>query len=131
LVSTLTINNYTYRDSSYYRIDRNGFVYIYRKSSPDYEDNRFRLDGNANDTWSYPVEGGDQAQVTLTVGTITVGNVAFTNSKSYYYDVTPWVDEENTITLAPGIGFVKEYSNSGWLDQTIKSAKINGRVYNF
>jgi hypothetical protein len=42
LVSTLTINNYTYKDSSYYRIDNNGFVYIYRKSSPDYEDNRFR-----------------------------------------------------------------------------------------
>ena len=26
LVSTLTINNYTYKDSSYYRIDNNGFV---------------------------------------------------------------------------------------------------------
>src|SRR6185369_5376389 len=65
LISTSTNNDYTYIDSSYYRVNNDGYVYIYRKSSPGFEDNRFRLNGNDHDTWSYPVETGDEAQVTL------------------------------------------------------------------
>jgi len=131
LITTSTNDYYTYKDSSYYRIDHNGYVYIYRKSSPNYEDNRFRLNGNDHDTWSYPVEAGDQAQVTLTVESVTLGNVTLTNCKSHYYNVIQWADEENTITLAPGIGFVKEYSNAWGLGQELKSAMIDGQVFNF
>ena len=129
LINTSTNNNYV--DSSYYRIDPSGFVYIYRKSNPNFEDNRFRLNGNDHDTWSYPVERNDQAQITLTVESITLGNIEITRCKSYYYNVIQWADEEYTITLAPGIGFVKEYSNAWGLGQELKSAKVDGQVFNF
>jgi len=131
LITSSSGNNYTYQDSSYYRIDSNSFVYIYRKSNPNFEDNRFRLNGDDHDTWSFPVEGNDDAHITLTVGSVTLGNVELTKCKSYFYDVIQWADEEYTITLAPGIGFVKEYSNAWGLGQVLTSAKINGQVFSF
>lgn len=131
LVNTSTNSAYTYKDSSYYRVDNNGYVFIYRKSSPRFEDNRFRLNGNNHDTWSYPVESGDEAHVTLTMESVTLGNVTLANCKSHFFDVVRWADEENTITLAPGVGFVKEYSNAWGIGQELKSAKIGDRVFNF
>jgi hypothetical protein len=131
LVTSSTNNSYTYQDSSYYRIDSNGFVYIYRKSNPNFEDNRFRLNGDDHDTWSYPVEGSEQAHITLTVESVTLDNIELNKCKSYFYDVTQWADEEYTIILAPGIGFVKEYSNAWGLGQILKSARIDGQVFNF
>lgn len=104
---------------------------IYRKSRPDYEDNRFRLNGNDHDTWSNQVEGGDYAQVTLTVETITLGNIVFNNAKNYYYDVVQRIDEGYNIILAPGIGFIEEYNGASGLDQELKSARIDGQVFNF
>jgi hypothetical protein len=130
LIDTSPINNNTYKDSSYYRIDTNGFVYIYRKARPDFEDNLFRLNGNDHDTWSFPVEGGDHAQITLGVGSVTLGHVTLTNCKGYQYDVPNWADEEYSVTLAPGIGFVREYGAWGF-GQILTSAKIDGQVFNF
>jgi hypothetical protein len=60
-----------------------------------------------------------------------VGRYLVTECKSYYYDEIQSADEENTITLAPGIGFVKEYANAWGAGQILKSAKINGQVFNF
>ncbi len=131
LINSSTNGSNTYQDSSYYRIDRNGFVYVYRKSRPNFESNPFRLNGNDHDTWSYPMEGNDEAQMLLIVEPITVGNINLSPCKSYFYNVVRMADEEYTITLAPGIGFVKEYSNAWGFGQILTSAKINGQVYKF
>jgi hypothetical protein len=118
-------------DSAYYRIDDNGFVYILRTDRAYTEDNRLRLNAKNGDTWTYPVDDTSNAKITVTSGSLEIGNTQIANCKSYYFDVLNWADEENTITLAPGIGFVKEYSDAWGYGQILKSAKIHGRIYNF
>ncbi|GHN01846.1 hypothetical protein WSM22_33350 [Cytophagales bacterium WSM2-2] len=143
VMGVATINNHEYFllvtsyiensnvDSAYYRMDTNGFVHIYRKNQPNFEDNRFRLFAKDGDKWKYPVDGSSEAEITLTVGSLTIGNAEIANCKSYFFNVTNWADEEYTITLAPGIGFAKEYSNAWGFGQILKSARIHGQVYNF
>jgi hypothetical protein len=41
------------------------------------------------------------------------------------------IDEEYNIILAPGIGFIEEYNGASGLYQELKSARIDGQVYNF
>lgn len=131
LVTSSTYSDRTYKDSAYYRIDNNGFVYIYDKNQPNLEANRFRLNAQNGDTWTYPVDNNSVATIKTTVGPLVVGSTEIAKCKSYYFDVVNWADEEYTITLAPGIGFVKEYSNAWGMGQILKSAKIHGQVYNF
>jgi hypothetical protein len=131
LINSAVNGEYSYKDSSYYRIDDQGFVYIYRKNTGTLEDNRFRLNGKDGDAWSYPYQDNGEAHVNLSVSSLTIGNKEVANCKSYYFDIPSWADEEYTITLAPGIGFVKEYSNAWGLGQTLQAAKIDGQVFTF
>jgi len=116
-------------DTAYYRIDDDGYVYILRDYN-NYVDKRFKLNAKNGNTWTYPVDDHSNAKITVTVSSVEVGSTTIANCKSYYYDVLNWADEENTITLAPGIGFVKEYGAWG-LGQILTSAKIHGHAYNF
>jgi len=118
-------------DSAFYRIDDNGYVYILRKYQTTSLDNRFRLNANDGGTWTYPVDDHSTAKITVATESLKIGNTQVSNCKSYYYDVVNWADEENTIVLAPGIGFVKEYSDAWCFGQILKTAKIHGQVYNF
>ncbi|HEV8513428.1 MAG TPA: hypothetical protein VGQ59_09125 [Cyclobacteriaceae bacterium] len=131
LITSSAYDNYTYKDSSYYRIDPSGFVYIYQKAHPNYEDNLFRLNGNDQDSWSYTIERNNEVQIKLTVESVTLGNTEITKCKSYFYNAIQWEDEEYTTTLAPGIGFVKDCGFFSGVCQELKSARINGHVYNF
>jgi len=131
LVNSLLDANQVYKDSTYYRIEDNGFVYTYRKSQPDFEENPFRLNGTNHDTWTFPMQGKDQTQMTLTFGSLWLGNVEIADCKSYFFNVPKIADEEYTITLAPGIGFVKEYSDAWGVGQVLQSARINGQVFKF
>lgn len=120
-----------YIDTAYYRIDENGFVFIYRKSRPNFEDKRLWLNAINGNTWTYPVDNNSTAKVTTIEGSLVIGSTSIANCKSFSYNVPNWADEENTITLAPGIGFVKEYSDAWGMGQVLKSAKIHGHVYHF
>lgn len=124
LVSTWS--GHSNKDSVYYRIEPNGRVYKYRKNI--FEENRFRLNATEGETWSYQVPVDDIAHITVRETTVTISKRKFRNCKEYYYDVEQWADEEYSITLAPGIGFVKEYSPAWGLGQVLHAAKINGRV---
>jgi len=131
LVDSARYGDTIYKDSSYYRVASDGNVFVFRKNQSGLEDNRFRLNGNDGDTWSY--QRGDDGKVTisLSVSTLTINNKEIKNCKGYYLDVERWADEENTVTLAPGIGFVKEYSDAWGMGWVVESARINGQNFNF
>ena len=131
VVNSATNGNYSYKDSSYYRVTNDGNVYIYRKNSDGPEDNRFRLNAKDGDTWSYSKGSDGVANITVSVSSLTLNGKEIGNCKSYYFDMQNWADEENTIVLGPGIGFVKEYSDAWGLGYTLKSARINGQDFNF
>ena len=82
-----------YKDSAYYRIDNDGYVYVYRKSL-GFEENRYRLNGKDGDTWSYDFIDQYIADMTLREVTRNIGKVYFDNCKDYSFDVEQWADEE-------------------------------------
>jgi len=118
------------KDSAYYRIDNDGFVYVYRKSL-GLEENRYRLNGKDGDVWSYEYINQYIADMTLREVTRNIGKVYVENCKDYSFNVEQWADEEYTYTLAPGIGFFREYSDSWGGGQELKSARINGRKFEY
>jgi len=122
------IGDNTY-DTTYYRVEENGYVYFRRKNN-NAEENRFRLNAIDGDTWTYPIENSETMAVTLSIVNVELRNKNLRNCKVYYYDVTQWIDEEHTTILAKGIGFVKEYAAWG-TGQVLESATINGREYDF
>ena len=117
-------------DTVYYRLDDNGFVYSRRKYN-QVEENKFRLNAKNGDTWMYPVENNDLAAIKLFVVDVELRTKDLQNCKAYFYDVAQWADEEYTITLAKGLGFVKEYSNAWGMGQVLESVTINGQKFNF
>ena len=118
------------KDTSYYRIDNDGFVFVYRKST-GIEENRYRLNGKNGDTWSYPFVDNYVADMTLSERDKTIGNREVRDCKDYSFDVEQWADEEYTYTLAPGVGFLKEFSDAWGAGQVLKRAKINGQLIEF
>lgn len=139
----VTLNGHTYyeiisswsksvgdtQDVAYYREDENGLVYILRMGN-NLEENRFRLNARDGETWSYPIDDDTQATISLTVSTLRLGSNELKDCKQYSFDVENWADEENTISLAKGIGFVKEYSYAWGNGYILKSAIINGQEIN-
>jgi len=144
VMDTVTLNEHTYyeivsgwststediQDVAYYRVDDDGFVYILRLAN-NYEENRFRLNATDGDTWSYLIDDNDTAVISLTVSPLTIGSKELKDCKKYFYNVENWADEEYTITLAKGIGFVKEHSDAWGQGSILKSATINGQEINF
>jgi hypothetical protein len=118
------------KDSAYYRIDNDGFVYVYRKSI-DLEENRYRLNGKDGDTWSYDFIDQYIADMTLREVERHVGKVDVEDCKDYSFNIEQWADEEYTYTLAPGVGFLKEFSDAWGGGQELKSARIDGRKIEF
>ncbi|HMG89411.1 MAG TPA: hypothetical protein VK589_05110 [Chryseolinea sp.] len=120
----------SYKDSAYYRIDNNGFVYVYRKSI-ELEENRYRLNGKDGDTWSYDFVDQYIADMTLREASKQIGKIEVANCKDYSFNIEQWADEEYTYTLAPGVGFLKEFSDAWGGGQELKSARINGQEIEF
>jgi hypothetical protein len=119
-----------HRDSSYYRIDDAGFVYVYKKNR-GIEENRYRLNGKDGDTWEFDFIDNFIATMKLSELSKDVGNVNVENCKDYFFDVELWADEESTFTLAPHVGFLKEFSDAWGVGQELKSARINGKHIEF
>lgn len=128
--SSLSGDDRAYEDSTYYRVDKDGFVYVYNKNT-ELEENRFRLNSNDGDSWAY--SNKEDYEVTITVRELTkdIDVAQIANCKDYSLDVEEWVDEEYTYTLAPGIGFLKEFSDGWGAGQVLKSAMVNGKEIKF
>jgi hypothetical protein len=120
----------SYKDSTYYRIDDNGFVYVYRKGF-EFEENRYRLDGKDGDSWSYDYVDQYVADMTLAEVSKKIGNFDVEHCKDFSFNVEQWADEEYTYTLAPGVGFLREFSDAWGGGQELKSARINGHEIEF
>lgn len=129
VVSTRQFVDGPFVDSLFYRIADNGYVYTYRKNYSD-EAQDLRLNGLDGDSWTYNYLD-EETRVTLTETSVDLSSGPVANCKNYYRDTIQSADEEYTISLAPGIGFVKEYSNAWGLGHILKSARINGVVRTF
>jgi hypothetical protein len=100
----MTINS----DSIYYRRDGNS---ILQKTQPTGESVLFRLDANVGDSWQFPMGSGSSAyNVTLAskTDTVIINGKQFTNCYHFFFDAPLVVDEEHSVVLAPGIGYIKE-----------------------
>jgi hypothetical protein len=69
--------------------------------------------------------------MTLSELSKNVGNREVERCKDYSFNVHQWADEEYTYTLAPGIGFLREFSDAWGAGQELKSARINGQLIEF
>ena len=130
LVNIYKAGDNTSRDTTYYRITSQGYVYTWRKSST-VEENPMRLYADDSDSWKY--ETSYDAEDTITVDEIddlAVRQTKLDDCKSFNYDIEQMADEEHSTVLAPGIGFVKRISGWGISSELVK-ASINGKVYTF
>jgi hypothetical protein len=129
IIGTKTINNKTYfillyqGDSSYFRIE-NDKVYAIENSEMK-ESVKFDLSAHVNETWNY-----DSWTVKLLSrsDTITINNKKIANCYRFYFDVPLLSDEEHSISLAPGIGFIQE--QCGFCIHQVRKlnkARIRGR----
>lgn len=131
LVTSGSPSTGSYVDSLYYRTEANGNVYTYRKGTSD-EVLAFKLFAEDGEVWKYQAsDGDDMMNVTVHVGTVEIGSASLDNCKSYYYDVDAWVDEEHTITLAEGVGFVREYADAWGTGMYLSKASIDGYVVEY
>jgi hypothetical protein len=89
-------------DTVYYRTE-NDKVYVI-----EYEDNesvKFNLSAKVNDTCNY---NSYLVKLISKTDTVLVNDTKFVNCLHFYYDIPGVVDDEHSIWLAPGIGFVQE-----------------------
>jgi len=116
-------------DSVYYRVESDGDVYTYRKSM-GIEELKYKILAGDGESWSYPVDNGVM-NVTLHLGTVNTGSKTVDDCKGYYFDVDRWADEEHTDTLAPGVGFIREYSDAWGVGIILSKASIGGTVIEY
>lgn len=128
LVTSGSASTGSYIDSAYYRTEANGDVYLYRKGTTE-EVLKFKLFAREGDTWTYPASDNDEVMnVSVHIGPVDAGSTTVDNCKNYYYNVNEWADEEHTITLAQGVGFIREYSDAWGTGMYLSKASIGGLV---
>ena len=66
---------------------------------------KFNFSANVNETWNY---NSYDAKLVSKTDTIIINDKKIYNCFQFYYDVPIMVDEEYSIWLAPGIGFIQE-----------------------
>ena len=115
-------------DTSYYRVDANGYVYV-RREGVEFVENDFRLNGEHGDTWTYDFQN-TEISIALSEVLLKIGDRQL-NCKAYYRDIAAWADEENTTTLARGIGIAKTYSDAWGNGSILKEAIIDGNKITF
>ena len=115
-----------YKDSAYYRIDTDGYVYVYRKDAGP-EANLYRLGSKNGDSWTYKSANNDDVTMRVSELDKDIDVAVVRNCKDYSFDVEQWTDDNYTYTLAPGVGFLKEFSDAWGAGQILKSAHINGK----
>ena len=58
------------------------------------------------------------ADMTLSEASKHIGKHEVANCKDYSFNIEQWADEEYTYTLAPGIGFLREFGMLGVVDKS-------------
>jgi hypothetical protein len=115
-------------DTVYYRKTPDGKVYERRTTTEEIL--RFDLSADEGQTWTFKTIGFDEAWNATLVSkndVVSMGDHTFVNCYRFFFDNPQWLDEEQIIWLAPGIGFIEEYSTGGTGDRMIlKKARING-----
>ncbi len=108
IINTKVIDNKTYfgflqgTDTTYYRSENNK---IYARQSGGDEAVKFDLTSNAKGSWSF-----NDWNVTLVSknDTLLINHTKIPNCYHFFFDVPMVADEEHSIWLAPGIGFIKK-----------------------
>jgi hypothetical protein len=132
IVGTKIINNKTYyllqyqNDTSYYRIENDKIFVIENNQN---ESVKFNLRANVNDTWNY---NSYKVKLTSKTDIITINGHKIINCYQFFFDVPVMVDEEHSIWLAPGIGFIQEQCGE-CLHQIRKldEARIDGQIIHY
>jgi hypothetical protein len=107
IASIKVIDNKTYfefiqaSDSSYYRSENNK---IYCRKLTEPESVKFDLSANVDESWKY--QSWNVKMVSKT-DTLLVNHTKVPNCYHFFFDIPMMVDEEHSIWLAPGIGFIK------------------------
>ena len=110
ITGTKIIDNKTYyifvqeSDTSYYRNYDNK---IYVRRSNTVESVKFDLTANTGSKWEF-IDRGTAWNVTMSskTDTITINNTKIPNCYNFFFDIPMGADDEHSIWLAPGIGFI-------------------------
>jgi hypothetical protein len=118
-------------DSTYYRTDGDN-IWVKRIGST--ESLMFKLNVSTGDSWNLSDDSENGYTVTLKskTDTIFINNHAIPNCYRYFFDIPMAVDDEHSVTLAPGIGFIEE--NCGFCaypKNQLQYAKIDGNQITF
>lgn len=108
-------------DTSYYRVENNK-VYVIEHT--DKESLKFNLSARVNATWNYHSQ---TVKLVSKTDTIVINNKKIANCYHFYFDNPIWVDDEHSIWLAPGIGFIQEQCGEcPYPFRKLDKAKISG-----
>ena len=130
LVSFQKSGDQNYRDTTYYRITQQGYVYTWRRGWT-VEENPLRLYADDGDDWKYETNYDAEANITVDeIDDLELGDRELDNCKSFSFDIEQWADEEHSIVLAPRIGFVQRLVGFGISSRLVK-ASVNGKEYTF
>lgn len=88
----------------------------------------FDLTADANDTWQYR---NYTVKLISKTEAITLGKQEFKNCYQFYFDIPAAADDERTIWLAPGIGFIQQQCHGECIggEWKLKELKLNGKIY--
>jgi hypothetical protein len=108
IIGTKIINNKTYfilayqSDTTYYSSENNKIYVIENNKGKSL---KFDLTARVHDTWKFNLYN-----VTLSSRTdsVIINNHKIYNCLRFYFDIPVYVDDEYSIWLAPGIGFIQE-----------------------
>jgi len=110
ITGTKVIDDKTYfefiqtTDTTYYR-NENGKIYA--RHLNDGETVKFDLTANVNDTWTYSSGADWIVKMVNKTDTLLINHTKVPNCYHFYFDIPGAADEEHSIWLAPGLGFVK------------------------
>ena len=85
-----------------------------------------------NHSWTYK-EGDMEWQVTNSTESkvVNINHSIIANCRQFDFDIVKAVDDEHAVILAPGIGKIISFSYAWGMNDTLKSAVINGVDYSF
>ncbi|HEU5290557.1 MAG TPA: hypothetical protein VFU05_07955 [Cyclobacteriaceae bacterium] len=129
MVTRTETPNGVYADSTYYRVDENGFVFKRLKTGEI--SNPYRLGAGDGSRWSSSVPPGEKdMQVDYYTTPVEINTTHINGCRLFSFNVDGIIDEEHWTTLAPNIGIVTMHSAWGFR-RDLKKAIINGVEYNF
>jgi hypothetical protein len=114
------------RDTAYYRIGDNGYIY-YRSSTSSTEKEFLRPSACDGDKWPY--QDGTM-RMSIEDYHFEDADTTISNCAHFYYGVAdPMADVGGVTVLATGIGYL--YEDAPWVSLELTEAHINGVTYLF